>query len=49
MLTPPRVLMLTDGDLSIGEFGIATRMVQPEGDAGRSSTSPTLRWSRARR
>ena len=30
MLTPPKVLMLTDGDLSIGEFGIATRMVQPE-------------------
>jgi hypothetical protein len=31
MLTPPRVLMHTDADLSIGEFGIATRMVQPEG------------------
>ena len=31
MLTPPKVLMLTDADLSIGEFGIATRMVQPEG------------------
>jgi hypothetical protein len=31
MLTPPRVLMNTDADLSIGEFGIATRMVQPEG------------------
>jgi hypothetical protein len=29
-LTPPKVLMLTDADLSIGEFGIATRMVQPE-------------------
>ena len=31
LLTPPRVLMLTDADLSVGEFGIATRMVQPEG------------------
>jgi FHA domain-containing protein len=31
LLTPPRVLMKTDEDLSIGEFGIATRMVQPEG------------------
>jgi hypothetical protein len=30
-LTPPKVLMNTDSDLSIGEFGIATRMVQPEG------------------
>jgi hypothetical protein len=30
-LTPPKVLMKTDTDLSIGEFGIATRMVQPEG------------------
>ena len=31
MLTPPKVVMHTDDDLSIGEFGIATRMVQPEG------------------
>ncbi|MCP9484529.1 MAG: FHA domain-containing protein [Gaiellaceae bacterium MAG52_C11] len=30
-LTAPKVLMKTDDDLSIGEFGIATRMVQPEG------------------
>ncbi|MEJ7567219.1 MAG: DUF3662 and FHA domain-containing protein [Gaiellaceae bacterium] len=30
-LTSPKVLMKTDDDLSIGEFGIATRMVQPEG------------------
>jgi Protein of unknown function (DUF3662)/FHA domain len=30
LLTPPTVLMLTDADLSVGEFGIATRMVQPE-------------------
>jgi hypothetical protein len=31
MLTPPKVVMQTDADLSVGEFGIATRMVQPEG------------------
>ena len=29
LLTAPRVLLETDDDLSIGEFGIATRMVQP--------------------
>jgi hypothetical protein len=28
MLAPPVVLMTTDDDLSVGEFGIATRMVQ---------------------
>ena len=30
LLTAPRVLMESDDDLAIGEFGIATRMVQPE-------------------
>jgi hypothetical protein len=30
LLTPPKVLLETDDDLAIGEFGIATRMVQPE-------------------
>src|SRR3954465_10831339 len=34
MLTPPKVLMHSDADLAIGEFGIATRMVQPEGKRG---------------
>src|SRR6266567_4651749 len=29
MLTPPRVQLETDEDLTVGEFGIATRMVQP--------------------
>jgi hypothetical protein len=29
LLTPPKVLLETDGDLAVGEFGIATRMVQP--------------------
>lgn len=30
MLTPPKVLLETDDDLAVGEFGIATRMVQPK-------------------
>jgi FHA domain-containing protein len=30
-LTPPKVLLETDDDLSVGEFGIATRMVQSRG------------------
>jgi hypothetical protein len=30
LLTPPRVLLETDDDLAVGEFGIATRMVQPK-------------------
>jgi hypothetical protein len=29
LLTPPRVHLETDDDLALGEFGIATRMVQP--------------------
>jgi hypothetical protein len=31
LMTPPVVLMESDDDLAVGEFGIATRMVQPEG------------------
>ena len=31
LLTQPRVLMETDDDLDVGEFGIGTRMVQPKG------------------
>ncbi|SRR6266516_499639 len=31
LLSPPIVLMETDDDLEVGEFGIATRMVQPKG------------------
>jgi hypothetical protein len=34
MLTQPRVLLETDPDLAIGEFGIATRVAQPEELAG---------------
>ena len=30
LMSPPHVLMETDDDLDMGEFGIATRMVQPE-------------------
>jgi hypothetical protein len=30
LLSPPQVLMETDDDLDVGEFGIATRMVQPD-------------------
>jgi FhaA, N-terminal domain/FHA domain len=30
LLTPPRVVITTDTDLATGEFGIATRLVQPE-------------------
>ena len=40
LLTPPKVLMLTDADLSIGEFGIATRVVQPEGKRGPALDEP---------
>ena len=38
LLTPPRVQMLTDGDIAIGEFGIATRTVPP--DDGRAAEPP---------
>src|SRR5881397_332496 len=34
LLSSPRVQMETDADLDVGEFGIGTRMVQP--DKGRS-------------
>jgi hypothetical protein len=31
LLTPPRVLVTTDDDLAVGEFGIATRLVAADG------------------
>jgi FHA domain-containing protein len=37
LLSPPKVLMETDDDLDVGEFGIATRMVQPRGAAAQDS------------
>src|ERR687886_199836 len=36
LLSSPRVLMETDDDLALGEFGIATRMVQPQSGARRA-------------
>ena len=39
LLTPPAVVFETDDDLSIGEFGIATRMVQRGGAAGAPSAA----------
>ncbi len=44
LLSAPRVLLHTDNDLTVGEFGIATRMVQPgagrrrEGEPSPSAT-----------
>jgi hypothetical protein len=39
-ITPPRVVMQTDDDLAIGEFGIATRTVEPQGPATAAASSP---------
>jgi hypothetical protein len=41
LLTPPRVLVLTDEDLAVGEFGIATRVVQPA-DRPKAPDAPEL-------
>ncbi|MFN8222848.1 MAG: DUF3662 and FHA domain-containing protein [Gaiellales bacterium] len=43
LLTPPRVIVHADPDLAIGEFGIATRMVEPDP----SGTGPRTRPARA--
>ena len=43
LLSPAKVLMETDDDLAVGEFGIATRMVQPRGraaEAGAPANQP---------
>jgi hypothetical protein len=37
LLTPPAVLFETDDDLAVGEFGIATRMVQRDRSEGREA------------
>lgn len=34
LLTPPKVSIATDDDLAVGEFGIATRLVTPDHEAG---------------
>ena len=39
-ITPPRVLIKTDDDLSIGEFGIAPRTVEPEGAIAAAAARP---------
>ena len=40
LLTPPRVVLEVDADLDLGEFGIATRMVQPRQAAKRPVEEP---------
>jgi FhaA, N-terminal domain/FHA domain len=41
LLTPAKVLLETDDDLAVGEFGIATRMVQPKrGNRGAAADEP---------
>jgi hypothetical protein len=42
LLSSPQVLMETDDDLDIGEFGIATRMVQPDRRRGASEPAGDL-------
>jgi Protein of unknown function (DUF3662)/FHA domain len=41
LLSPPRVIFNTDVDLAVGEFGIATRMVQPRGAPTLPETAPS--------
>ena len=52
LLTAPIVLMETDDDLAVGEFGIATRVTQREPGAAsrprRRSSSRARRWSTSR-
>ena len=43
MLSPPKVLMETDEDLEVGEFGIATRMAQ---GSGPQPVGSAYRWRR---
>ena len=40
LLTAPNVLVTTDNDLAVGEFGIATRMVAAEADADGQAAEP---------
>ena len=44
LLSPPRVLLQTDDDLARGEFGIATRVAEPEerGPATPTASSPPV-------
>jgi hypothetical protein len=43
LLTPPHVLITEDGDLAVGEFGIATRMVPASEDAALLPETPRER------
>ena len=47
LLTPPRVAMETDVDLAIGEFGIATRVAQPDTCAATAAPVDPERAGRA--
>ena len=40
LLTPPQVLVMTDDDLAVGEFGIATRLVAAEPSEAEAGVSP---------
>jgi len=40
LLSPPKVLVRTDEDLEVGEFGIAVRMAQPERGSAEPSAPP---------
>ena len=42
LLTPPRVLITSDEDLAIGEFGIATRVVQAQAPAPRERAATMI-------
>ena len=42
LLTPPRVTVHGDPDLAIGEFGIATQMVEPDPSGQGAPTPPPL-------
>jgi len=41
LLSSPRVTFNSDGDLAVGEFGIATRMVQPRGGPALPEREPS--------
>ena len=40
LLSSPKILMNTDSDLEVGEFGIGTRMVQPESGEAEAQPEP---------
>ena len=49
LLTPPRVVLETDGDLAIGEFGIATRVIQADEQPAVSVAAARARADRGAR